>query len=786
MSSPGPFPPLGLGVAGAALAGAAVVQLFPSLPGAAAIGVLALLAVVMCSRSDLFRIGGAFLLGIAWTCAVAGWRLQDRLPAALAGHDLEVAGRVLDLPLRDDDAWRFDFRVEEGKGAAATLDGARLRLAWYGPAPRALEPGSRWRLQVRLRPVRGVLNPGSRDAERQAFAQGLAALGYVRNPGGAQALAPGRGVDAARDRISSAIDHVLPGERGRFVRALAVGDTRALDPDDWEVLRATGLTHQIAISGFHVGLAGALGALLARLAWWCLPMLGRVLPRPQAAAIGALAFAAGYTALAGFALPTVRTLLMISVLMAARLSRRVPAGRAGFALALVAVLAVDPLAVLSPGFWLSFAGVGWLMWCLPPSSGASVADSGRLFVRAQWVALLGLLPLTVWFFGQASLPGPLANLFGVPVISLVVVPLALAGVVAWPAFPVLAGSAWQASAAVMDRTWQLLEAVAAWPAALAWLPEPSLLVMGLALVGALWCLMPRGTPDRALAAPLFVPLLWPAPDVPAQGEMDVHVLDVGQGLAVLVSTRSHRLLYDAGAAGGRGPDRGETVVVPALRALAVDRLDTVFISHASRDHAGGLGAVERAWPGVRVLGPEGWARPGMGLCEHGQRWRWDGVDFEILHPPRYFPQLGRENSCVLRIAAGGRVVLLPGDIGEHVESSLVAQEGARLDADLVVVPRHGAHGASSAGFIAATSPRWAVFSTGAGNRAGLPKAAVVDAWMRAGALPLDTAHTGSLHFRVGPAGSRLLGARREALPRYWREPPGPRSGYATGQSTADR
>lgn len=785
MAWPATFPPLGLEVAGAALAGAACVQVFPALPAARASLLLLACGLVLFRVPDGRRLAGALLVAIAWTCLVAGYRLQARLPADAPPLDAVVTGRVLGLPEREEDALRFDFEVETFDGQPDRR-GGRVRLAWYGPRPGALEPGARWRLAVRLRAARGLANPGGRDAERAALAQGVVASGYVREPRQARALAGGGGVDALRDRIAMRIDRVLPGERGRFIRALAVGDTRGLGDADWEVLRATGLTHQIAISGFHVGLAAGFGACALRLLWWLLPGLGRRLPRPQAAALGAFACAVGYTALAGFALPTVRTLVMIGVLLAARLSRRATATRSGLALALLAVLAVDPLAVLSAGFWLSFVGVGWLMWCLPSGAMTGLRATGSAFLRAQVVAVVGLLPLTVWFFGQASLPGPVANLVAVPLISLVVVPLALAGIVVSPLHAGAAALAWQASAAVMDATWRLLEAIASWPSALAWLPEPGLAALCLALVGAAWCLLPVRVPDRGLALLLFLPLLWPAADRPPPGTVDVQVLDVGQGLSVLVTTHGHRLLYDTGAAGGRGPDRGETVVVPALHALGVRQLDLVMVSHGSRDHAGGLGAVQRAWPDARVVGPEGWARPGMGLCEAGTHWRWDGVDFRLLHPPRDFPHLDRDGSCVLRIAAGGHVALLPGDVGEVVQRRLVDAAGPALHADVVVAPRHGARDSADAGFVAATAPRWVVFSTGAGNRAHLPKPVAVAAWTRGGAQALDTARTGSLRFRLDARAAQLLESRRADRPRYWREPPPPGSGYATGQATADR
>ncbi len=768
-------------VAGALLAGAGFVQVFPVLPPVAASVLLLLLGLWLYHFGDMRRALGAALVGIAWTSLFAAHQLSARLPSSLAGTDTIVEGRVLDLPRHEDDALRFDFFIESAP-AGVPIRG-RVRLGWYGGAPRELEPGSRWRLAVRLKPVTGTLNPGTRDSERQAFAQRILATGYVREPRSARVLAAGGGVDALRDRLSAAIGRALPDGRARFVQALAVGDTRGLGQRDWEVLRATGLTHQIAISGFHVGLVAGLGSLLASALYRLLPGLGRRLPRPQGSALAALLMACAYTALAGFALPTVRTLLMIAVLLLARLLRRPQRARDGFALALVGIVLFDPLSVLAPGFWLSFAGVGWLIWCLPRADGVSMA---RGFLRAQLVAMLALLPLTAWFFGQVSVPGPLANMLGVPLISLVVVPLALAGLLAQPVSPALAAWLWQLSATTMQALWQLLETMASWHAATVWLPEPSLLAVALACIGAAWCLLPRVAPGRALACLLFLPLLWPQRDLPEPGEVQVQVLDVGQGLAVLVSTARHRLLYDTGAGAMRGAELPESAAVSPLRALGVTRLDLVLISHGQPDHAGGLDAVLRAWPGTRVLGPEGWARPGMGLCEAGQHWHWDGVDFRVLHPPALFPYLRNDSSCVLRIEAGGHVALIPGDIGRPVEARLVGREAALLKADLVLVPQHGSRRSSSPEFIHAVAARWAVFSVGQGNRSGLPKADVVQAWRDAGAQTLTTTGSGFLEFRLGPAGAELRGARRIERPRYWREPAGTGSGYATGTATANR
>jgi competence protein ComEC len=786
MATATPSPPLGLGVAVVVLAGATVVQAFPDLPPLAASAAVLLAALCwFVGGKGRARLACALLVGMAWACLAGGLRLQQRLPSSLAGSDIALTGTIVGLPIAGEAGKRFDLRVEqvgafdgsgdgpargtENGGAGATgIVGGSVRLGWYGRVP-PLDPGARWHLLARLKLPRGLDNPGGSDQEKRSLAQGIVATGTVRAPRAARALAPGGGVDAWRDRVSRRIGEVLPDGRGRFVQALAVGDTRALADEDWERLRATGLTHQIAISGFHVGLVAGFGALLVRALFLALPGLARRVAAPRAAALAAFIAAAAYASVAGFALPTQRTLLMIGVVALARIARRAARASDAIALALIALLARDPLCVLAPGFWLSFLGVGWLLWCLPRTSAGNLRWQG--FVRAQSVAVIGLLPLSVWFFGQASLPGPLANLLGVPVISLLVVPLCLLGLALDPFGAGLSAACWQAAASVMDALWAVLGWMAGWPGAAIWLPEAGLFALLLASVGAFWLLLPRSIPGKGLALLLWLPLLWPDPHRPPQGAVDVDILDVGHGLAVLVTTNGHAMLYDTGPASPGGLDLGDTVVVPALRARAIRRLDVVYVSHGDRDHAGGLDAVLRAFPGTRVLGPEGWARPGMGLCRRGQHWQWDGVDFRVLHPPPLFPYLHHDSSCVLRLSAGGTVLLLPGDIGLPVEARLVDLEGEALRSDLVLAPRHGGKASSSDAFIAATSPSEVVFSAGWHDRHGLPRAEVLERWRAGGATARSTGETGALRYRLDAAGLHLLANRRRDQPRYWRSAP---------------
>lgn len=759
--------PFGIGAALWLLAGIGACLALPGLPPWPWLALAFALGLRAWIHARRLRWIGPALLGFGLAGLQAAAALALQLPPALEGRELVLQGRVLGLPEVEARRTRFRLRVEGD--APAALRGRVLQLAWYddfgsrAPGPRLrLRAGERWQVQARLRAPRGLRNPGGFDMERHALAQRIAASGYLRAPERARRLARGAGIDAWRDAMSRRIASAVRGDAARFVRALALGDTGGLGDDDWATLRANGLTHLIAISGFHVGLAAGGFALLARLAWWLWPALARRWPRAQAAGLAAVAGGAVYAAVAGFALPTVRTLLMIVVVVAGRLLRRHQGAAEALALAAMAMLLADPLAALAPGFWLSFAGVAWLLWCLPQATRRPLRD----FLGAQGVATVALLPLTVVLFGQASLAGPLANLVAVPWWSLVVVPLALLGTAADALHAGWGGPAWRLSEQAFALAWPLFQALARAPLALWWLPEARWFALPLACAGAFWLLLPRGVPGRGLALLLWLPLLWPARGLPAAGEAEVLVVDVGQGLSVLVRTRRHALLYDMGPAVAEGFDAGERAVVPALRALGVRRLDVAMVSHGDNDHAGGLDAVRRALPVGALYGAPGDPLPATRDCRAGQQWRWDGVRLRVLHPGPYFPYLKNESSCVLRIETRHGAVLLAGDIGEVIERRLAREAPHALRADVVVVPHHGSRGSSTPAFVAASGARVALVSAGNGNRFGHPGADVVQRWRRAGAAVAGTPGSGALRVRLAAGGIQVQ-ARRAAWPRLW-------------------
>jgi len=762
------FPLFGPACAAALLAGVTGCLLLPALPPAGLLVPLGLagLAVLWLPA---WRPAGMLLLGVAFAGAHATVALAHQLPPALQAQALQLQGRIVDLPVHEPRRTRFRFVIDDTPGQPPALRGRTVQLAWYDDDPRPrehLRAGSRWSVPVRLRAPRGLRNPGGGDAEKFALAARLAGTGFITAPPLARRLAPPVGLDAWREATSARIGVAVPGRASRYVRALALGDTRGLDDGDWARLRAAGLTHLVAISGFHVGLVAGFCALPLAALWWLWPALGRRWPRPFAAGAGAVLGAFGYALLTGMAVPTLRTAVMIAVLVAARCLRRRLRLADALALGCVVLLLLDPLAVLGAGFWLSFVGVAWLLWCLPGGEEQGVGAMVRSFLAAQAVASLGLLPLTVVLFGQASFAGPIANLAAVPWWSLVVVPLGLLGVLADTVQAGAGDPLWRMAAWCFDALWPLLARIADSPLAMAWLPSPRWYALPLALLATLWWLLPRGLPGRWLALLLWLPLVFPPRELPASGEVELTVIDVGQGLSVLVRTAHHVLLYDMGPALPDGFDAGERAVVPALHALGVARVDMAMVSHGDNDHAGGRRAVAAAFPLPVVLAPEGSPAKGSAYCRAGQHWTWDGVRFRVLHPGRDFPYLGNEAACVLHIETDHGSALLSGDIGHYVERKLLAADRAALRSEVVVVPHHGSAGSSDPGFVAATGARLAVVASGADNRFRHPRPQVVRRWCAAGAEVLDTARSGAVRAWLGRDGLRVR-EERAFHPRVW-------------------
>lgn len=675
-------------------------------------------------------------------------RFAARVPPALDGVTLELTLRVASLPDATPRRTRFDAVVEGG-----ALDGRRLAVAWYS-APQRPRAGERWRVRAQLKRPRAHLNPGAADLEAAWFERGIVGLATVRE-GERISVAP-PGVLAARAALAARIDAAC-GERPAacgVVGGLAIGRASGIDDASWRALRRTGTVHLVAISGLHVTLLGTVAALVAFALARRSPRLVARVPAQVVAALVGLAVATGYALLAGASLPTRRTVLMLAVVAAAVLLRRPASAPQVLAAALLAVLALDPLAVLAPGFWLSFVGVALLVACV---QSAGVVQG---MVRAQLAATVGLAPVLLVAFGTVPLVAPLANLVAIPAFNLLLVPLALAGCVLAPLLPGAADACFVLCARAVEAGMPLLAALGEAT------PEISRgdagpLALAAAALGAAWLLAPRGVPGRALGLVLWLPLLCAPPRL-APGELDARVLDVGHGLAVVITTREHTLIYDTGP-GGLDGDAAGWAIEPTLTARGL-RPDLIVVSHDDRDHAGGIARLARSYPEARW-----WVGAGLDgpACRAGMRWRWDGVDFEFLHPAVPAAS-GNDGSCVLRIATASGALLLPGDVEAAGEDALLAA-GTTLQATVLVSPHHGSASSSGTAFVAAVGPRVVIHSAGWRNRWGFPRAEVAARYQQVGARQYQTGRDGALTLRFRRDHAPEVEVAR-AERRTWREP----------------
>ena len=679
-----------------------------------------------------------------WLCAILAAALshalakesalQQRAPHCVAEQtrDLIATIRGADWPDApgEPERVRLDIEVLDDKAPyCVDLTGRRLRLNWHFPP--ILREGEIWRFAAEVRVPWGYQNPGGFDYERWLMANGINGTGYIRN---AKHLADSG--PTLRQRAHAGIaEQVAPHRNRGHLLALAAGSGRWLTDDDWLLLRRTGTVHLLVVSGLHIGLVAALGLAagfgIARLLPWSLPWL----PGGWVAATVALSGAAGFVWLSGAGVPAVRAGVMcIFGVLAFVAGRSVAPGR-WLALAAIAVVCAEPLALLTHGFWLSFAAVALLIGAFANRA----PRHGRLpgLVRAQWVMVLGMTPLVALIGGETAPAAGLANLFAVPWVSFLVVPLVLLALLASLSAPPLAELCWFAADAALSSLLGYLN----------WLEGPGAhrlpigLGQGIPCLFALGCLLCACKWRGVLAClPLYAAGLVVLDQRPPFGEARVTSLDVGQGSAILVDTRRHRLLYDAGMRFSSGFDLGEAVVLPAIAATGPPKLDAMIVSHGDADHAGGARAVldgiavDALIADVSGLG----GRP----CRRGERWTWDGVDFAILHPSEASALRGNDASCVLSVAARGGRALLPGDIEIAAELRLLTQ--GLEPVDLLFAPHHGSNTSSSRRFIAALEPRIAVAMAGFGNRYGHPHPAVAQRYGEIGARVWITGRDGAL------------------------------------------
>ncbi len=763
----------------------------------------------MSARSLVLRISRNVLIA-AFACLIgfyhAAWQGQQRLsvnlPDAWQGQDIEVIGVVAELPHTNERGLRFSFNVEKTLTPEVQVPG-HIYLSTYFDLhhpPPTLHAGERWQLTLRLKQPHGSSNPHGFDFELWALENNIRAVGYVHNKGhnvrlDAQAVGVPYRIESWREMVRDKFNATL----GKVpytgvLSALAVGDQSGIPQSQWQVFRRTGVIHLMSISGLHITMLASMCFAFTYGLWRRSTRLTLWLPARKAAALVALLVAFGYALLSGYGVPAQRTVYMVATAAAALWLNRHFSLTQILSIALLGVLLPDPWAVLSPGFWLSFGAVALILFVTAhrigyasmddssvslPSSLSTHPHSRRIrlvrilseYLTVQWAMSIGLIPLLLGLFGQVSLVSPIANAFAIPLVSLVVVPLALLSAALPTEVPL-----WLAHI-VLDWTMIPLQFLSAQPEA-AWVqhaPPPWTIVTG--TLGVVWMLMPKGFPARWLGVLLMLPMFLNVPKLPEPDTLHLVIFDVGQGLSVVAQTHHHALLYDTGPDFTGEADSGNRILIPSLRAMGISELDGLILSHNDNDHNGGTASILEAIP-------VGWVSSSQPVkfgnatktrrCHDGMSWNWDGVNFELLHPaPNSIARAklhDNEQSCVLRISLGRQHILLAGDIEKHSEQRLLTEHADQLSANLLVVPHHGSLSSSDVNFIAAVLPDYAVFTVGYRNRFGHPKEEIKQRYLDSGATLLRSDEDGAILVKMNTHGLTVEPYRKTHR-RYWTHMP---------------
>ncbi|MES2636150.1 MAG: DNA internalization-related competence protein ComEC/Rec2 [Pseudomonadota bacterium] len=739
----------------------------------------------------------AILLGFYWAASFAHLRLNSELPKEWQQKSIELVGVIATLPEVTERGERFKFDVEKilTKDATRSLKvPAHISLNFYrnnhfdpnnqiaNSKNQLLDnsffhAGERWQFTVKLKRPHTTYNPHGFDFEAWALSENIRATGSINQKSDYKKLnnfvfKPSYIVEHFREKIGNHISQSLVNQPyAGVIRALVVGDDSQISQADWNVFLRSGTNHLMSISGLHITMLAGLAFAVTAFFWRRIPSLVMLFPTRKAATIIGLIVATLYACLAGLSVPTQRTLFMLMAFALALLFGRNLAISRALSIALIVVVLIDPWAVIAPGFWLSFSAVALIAY----------VSVGRLrayhwlseALRTQWAISLGLLPLLIVMFGQASVISPLANALAIPVISLIVVPLSITGSLL-PIDFVLQTAHWVLEACMQGLNWMANLPIAVWQQ-----PAPPAWALIIAVLGALWLLMPRGFPQRWLGLVLFLPLFFIKPQALNKGEMQVSILDVGQGLSVVVKTANHTFLYDAGSRYSLQSDAGSRIVVPYLRGQGIKKLDGFVVSHDDIDHTGGaasiLAQVPVDWVATSFDLPKDWQAKKHFKCISGQRWQWDAVSFEVLHPSQTNDEnaetTDNNRSCVIKVTAQYGSIILTGDIEKQAEAELLNNDQDKLISDVIIAPHHGSKTSSTFDFVQAVNAKHAVFTVGYLNRFKHPKTEIEKRYLNSGAKIYRSDFNGAVLINFKLDQPIKVDTWRQFMPRYWHDKP---------------
>lgn len=788
-----------------------------------------------------------FLLGFIYSSFYAKQSLERQLSEQFVGQNIIIEGDIYGLPVVNDKVQRFEFTVKRYRLVVPLMQNAgdaeatfvsthddlsfpkKIRLSWYYGS--AVNAGDKWQLQVRLKPPHGFITPGAFDYEAWLFQHGVQATGYVRKSSlNNRIQVSTASVNYFRQALAEHLDALAAGVQAKhvsafsLVKALAIGDKSSISQQQWQVLRNTGTSHLMAISGLHIGLASLFGYVLIRRLVPVVVM--KKIPAQHIALVGGMLAAFLYALIAGLSIPTQRAVIMLFVLSLMLLIRRNHRPIDALGLALVLVLLIDPLAVLSAGFWFSFSAVAVIFISITRGHSKTLENEAfwhKLFaslrvILKQWIRLqllisIFLLPLSLFMFQQVSLVSPLVNLLLIPYVSFLVVPVVLLAIIFF--FVQTSFSAWlfALAASLLDFIWPVMTWFSSLPFALWVRGDVSVITLLAVTTGMLLLFYTKPVSNMLLSvrpvslrldklgiqwslrlvaavlcSSLFFPMLLSNTSLFADGEYQLTVLDVGQGSAAVIRTQNHVLVFDAGAKFSERLNVGTAVVIPYLRNQGVTQLDRLIISHGDADHIGGAQAILDEYPEALLIGQDiepllpSANRQTVGqqsieeitgqFCSSGMQWQWDGVDFVFLWPEHTNKAVDKKYkrnnlSCVLQVSSKFGSVLLTGDIEKKAELQLLRQFSEQLQSDILIVPHHGSNTSSLLQFITAVNPKISLISVGYKNKYGLPNARVLARYSDNERKLWRTDRDGAISIKLVEGHSFKVQKYREKAARYW-------------------
>ena len=758
------------------LAGNLFLQTFAELPSIFISLMMILTALIfwrsLKKKSKLAILPLAFAIGFAY----AHWHAHSTLAWTLK-KDWEIkpliaTGTIVSLPRKGKFGTQFEFHLEKLSNQQLTeYPYTKIKLI---TKDNKIYPGDKWQFLVKLKRIHGLQSIGAYDYEAWSFEHGIRASGTVKDSHENKLIAHQQWkypLQTLRQYLQNKINEYSPHtQTSPWLSALIIGERNGISQENWQVLRNTGTNHLMAIGGLHIGIMAGIFSMLVSFLWKRHSRLPLIFPAQHAALISALIIAFIYASLSGFSLPSQRAIIMLTVFILISLTHKRINPFNAWSLALLIVIILNPATVLSESFWLSFGTIALIIYGM--SNRLSPSGFWWKHGRVQWVIGVGLIPLSLTLFQECSLVSFIANTIAIPLFAMIILPLCFVSTV----FLIIQPTIGSLLLLLADKSLAGLWMILTWLSHLKWasfhIAMPNFYILFFTSIGFLILLLPSGTPLRLLGIIWILPLFLYQQQRPREGEYYMNLLDVGQGLSVVIQTATHTLLYDAGPKLEASSDMGERIVLPFLRSAGIKKIDLMVISHADNDHIGGANAILNAYrhTPIKTSAPEKFSSSHVEFCNAGDAWKWDGVNFTFLYPMNYDNNSRNDNSCVLMIDNGKYKILLTGDIEKYAEQELLHNMPEKLAANIIVAPHHGSKTSGIPKFISAVHPEIVLYATGYRNRYHFPHPSVIKEYEKINALAFNTSESGSIQFIVGKNGLETKPQEyRKMNKKYWNE-----------------